>query len=26
VIAGRALYERRFEVGEGQRVLDEARG
>ena len=26
VIVGRALYERRFEVGEGQRVLDEARG
>jgi phosphoribosylformimino-5-aminoimidazole carboxamide ribotide isomerase len=26
VIAGRALYERRFAVGEGQRVLDEARG
>jgi phosphoribosylformimino-5-aminoimidazole carboxamide ribotide isomerase len=26
VIAGRALYERRFDVGEGQRILDEARG
>jgi phosphoribosylformimino-5-aminoimidazole carboxamide ribotide isomerase len=26
VIAGRALYERRFAVREGQRVLDEARG
>jgi phosphoribosylformimino-5-aminoimidazole carboxamide ribotide isomerase len=26
VIVGKALYERRFEVGEGQRALDRARG